>query len=836
MNESSDTYESTSSATAAELAKAHKWTRAKFEGVAETKPDEGYLKVNLDAGMIQRSEVTTTGYGLYAIASRPLRIADRDFERGLHFQSEGEVLVHLPKPAKTFEAILGVDSNRVTGFYSNAGRGTVIATVEVDGNEVFRSEVLHEGLEGIPLTIQLNGGTEFVLGLTDAGGGTIQRVNFNQVDWAEARVILEDGETVWLDELPTAPLRAPYASDAPFSFRYAGKSSSEILDDWKCERGENVLDDDRTELVTTYTDPSTGLQVRCVAVKYADFPVVEWTVHLKNTGEQPTPIIEDVQALDTRLERGGDGEFLLHHSDGSPHSGLAPQTPTQYAPRETELGPETEKRLAAMEGLPAGGDLPYFNIECHGEGIIFAVGWLGQWAAQFNRDSVNGLNLRIGQELTHFRLMPGEEVRTPLIAMLFWEGDWIRSQNLWRRWMIRHNLPRPGGKLPPPQLEAGGSAQYIEMSLATEENQIEFVDRYFEEGIEIDYWWMDAGWYIFRDYWLSLGTWEPDPERFPRGLRPISDHVHSKGAKVILWFVPERADPGEWLYENHPEWLLGINEGRKLLDFGNPEAWEWAVNHFDSQFIEQGADLFRMDGDGPLPFWRANDTEDRQGITEIRHLEGILAFWDELRRRHPDMLMDICAGGGARNALEALRRAVPLWRSDYAYEPTGMQNLTFAMSLWIPYFGTGTNAFESYTFRSQMAPAVSCIWDMRRRDVDYTFQRRMVAEWRQVAGNYYGDYYPLTAYRTESDVWAAWQFDRPESGRGIVQAFRRQDSDITQMCFKLRGLDPSADYTITNMDIDGSTRITGKDLTENGLSITIDEKPGAVLIVYEQTL
>ena len=834
MNDSSNIDELASSATADELDKAQKWTQAKFGGVAETKPDEGYLTVNLTAGRVQRSEVTTTGYGLYAIASRPLRIADRDYGRGLHFPSEGEVVVHLPKPAKTFEATLGVDSNRVTGFYSNAGRGTVIAKVDVNGNEVFRSDVLHEGLEGIPVSIQLNGATEFVLGLSDAGGGTIQRVNFNQVDWAEARVILEDGETVWLDALPTAPLRASYSTDAPFSFRYAGQPSGDFLDGWKLERDKRALDEDRTELVTTYTDPSTGLQVRCVAEMYSAFPVVEWTLYFKNTGDQPTPIIEDIQAIDTQLERGGGGEFRLHHGDGSPHSGLAPQTPTQYAPRETELTPRTEKHLLAMEGLPAGGDLPYFNVECNGEGAIIAIGWLGQWAAQFIRDNAYGLRIRAGQELTHFKLLPGEEVRTPLIAMLFWEGDWIRSQNLWRRWMIRHNLPRPGGKLPPPQLEASGSAQYIEMSLATEENQVEFVDRYFEEKIGIDYWWMDAGWHIFREYWLSLGTWAPDPERFPRGLRPVSDHVRSKGAKVILWFVPERTDPGEWLYENHPEWLLGINGGRKLLNFGDPDAWEWALNHFDTLIVEQGVDLFRMDGDSTLPYWRANDTEDRQGITEIRHVEGVLAFWDELRRRHPDMLMDICAGGGARNALEALRRAVPLWRSDYAYETTGMQNLTRAMSLWIPFFGTGTNAFESYTFRSQMAPALCCIWDLRRRDVDYTFQRRMVAEWRQVAGNYYGDYYPLTTYRTEDDVWAAWQFDRPESGQGMVQAFRRQDSDITQMCFKLRGLDASAHYTVTNMDIDGTTKISGKDLTENGLSITIEEQPGAALIVYKR--
>ena len=372
------------------------------------------------------------------------------------------------------------------------------------------------------------------------------------------------------------------------------------------------------------------------------------------------------------------------------------------------------------------------------------------------------------------------------------------------------------------------------MSEATEGNQIDFINHYFDEKIEIDYWWMDAGWYVFEDYWLTLGTWEPDPKRFPHGLRPVSDHMRTKGGKVIVWFVPERADTGTWLYENHPEWLLGHDGQRKLLDLGNPEAWNWAVDHFDKLIVEQGVDLFRMDGDATLPFWREQDTEDRQGITEIRHVEGLLAFWDELRRRHPKMLIDICAGGGARNELETLRRAVPLWRSDYAYETTGMQNLTYAMSLWIPFFGTGTNAFETYTFRSQMAPALCCIWDLRRRDIDYSFQRQMIMEWRQVADNYYGDYYPLTIYRTENDVWTAWQFDRPEVGQGMVQAFRRPESSTTQMNFKLRGLDPSSYYSIINMDIVGTVEMTGQDLMEKGLLVSITEQPGAVLIVYER--
>ena len=171
-----------------------------------------------------------------------------------------------------------------------------------------------------------------------------------------------------------------------------------------------------------------------------------------------------------------------------------------------------------MQGLPAGNDLPYFNVESPGEGIIIAVGWPGQWAAQFMRDEGNGLRVQAGQELTHLRLLPGEEIRTPLIAMLFWKGEWIRSQNLWRRWMIAHNMPRPGGKLPPPQLAAGSSAQYIEMSEATEQNQIAFITAIWKRTSNLTIGGWMPGWHVFKGHWLNLGTWEPDPNVFHAGF------------------------------------------------------------------------------------------------------------------------------------------------------------------------------------------------------------------------------------------------------------------------------------------------------------------------------
>ena len=135
----------------------------------------------------------------------------------------------------------------------------------------------------------------------------------------------------------------------------------------------------------------------------------------------------------------------------------------------------------------------------------------------------------------------------------------------------------------------------------------------------------------------------------------------------------------------------------------------------------EGIDLYRQDFNiDPLAYWRANDAPDRQGLTEMRHVEGYLAYWDELRRRHPGLLIDSCASGGRRNDLETLRRAVPLLRSDYqafdgnpAYAP-GNQGHTYGLSSWIPYYGQGvyfTDRDYVYSVRSYLSPA----FGIRRR-------------------------------------------------------------------------------------------------------------------------
>jgi len=633
----------------------------------------------------------------------------------------------------------------------------------------------------------------------------------------------------------------------PFSFVYGGKPSDELLKEWKLDRSRQQLDARRTQHVFAYTDPATGLVVRWVAVVYADFPTVEWTVFFKNGGAKDTPILASIQALDMTMRRYPFphpplGEFELHYNRGDLCK------PSSFEPLHDLLEPNETLKIAPTGGRPTNHQFPYFNLGWLNEGVIVALGWPGQWAAEFTRDEKVGLRVRAGQELTHLTLHPGEEIRTPLIVVQFWKGNWVRAQNVWRRWMMAHSMPKPGGKLPPPIALGSSYRVYHEMQNATEENQIMFINRYLEEKLKLDYWWMDAGWYVggHDRGWPFVGTWEIDKKRFPRGFKPISDHAHANGIKILVWFEPERVHAGTWLAEEHPEWILGGAKGG-LLDLGNPQARQWLTDHVDRLLTEQGIDLYRQDFNmDPLGAWRGNDAKDRQGMTENKHVTGLLAYWDELLRRHPRMLIDTCASGGRRLDVETLRRAVPLWRSDYNYEPIGCQSHTYGLSFWIPfygggnmasaaaYYGEGPTAIDLYAFWSTCYPSNNFPFDMRCEENDYNAIRRLFRLRQEAVPNFYGDFYPLTSHSTAGDAWIGWQFDRPEAGEGLVQVFRRPDSIYKAADLRLHGLEPDACYSVKPVGAESTEVFTGRELKQTGLPVTIPDRPGAAAMVYRK--
>jgi len=641
-------------------------------------------------------------------------------------------------------------------------------------------------------------------------------------------------------------------ADAPWSLTVGGTPARALLAGWKRTSTTESLDAARVRHTVTHTDPATGLEVSCVAVEYLDFPAVEWTLHLRNGGDAVSPVVAALRPLDVGLDRKpGSAEFVLHHSKGSSSEN------DDYHPRRTPLDPRAAIELSCTGGRATNGTLPYFNVSHDDGGLVLAIGWPGQWDATFRRNDRFGLRIDGGQTDSRFVLQPGEQARSPLIVLLRYRGDWIDGQNLWRRWMVAHNLPRVGGELPQPQLLACSSHLFNEMINATEANQIACIDRYLEEKLPLMAWWMDAGWYVNDGRWTNTGTWEIDRRRFPNGFKPIIDHGHGRGVNSIVWFEPERVTRGTWLAEQHPDWLLtpppnpgdqSYEETWGLLNLGNPEARAWLIQHVGDMIEQEGIDWYRQDFNvDPLLFWRTHDGPDRIGMTEMGHSVGYLAYWDALLKRHPRLRIDSCASGGRRNDLETLRRSVPLLRSDRLFEPISQQCHHFGIALWIPYHGSATHIGASaightsqvtklsYAFRSHMSPSLNACWDVRSKDLDYDLLRRLSAQFLAIAPNFLGDFYPLTDYSTADDAWMAWQYHRPEVGEGVVQAFRRGHAPEEFRKFRLRGLKPDSSYEIESLDsVDRFVR-TGASLMHEGLPVHLpDADSAAVLVVRER--
>jgi alpha-galactosidase len=277
-----------------------------------------------------------------------------------------------------------------------------------------------------------------------------------------------------------------------------------------------------------------------------------------------------------------------------------------------------------------------------------------------------------------------------------------------------------------------------------------------------------------------------------------------------------------------------------LLNLGNPAALNWLIDHVDGMITSQRIDWYRedMNGVGPLPGWRKNDAADRTGATENFYVQGHLAFWDELRRRHPHLRIDSCASGGRRNDLETMRRAVPLTRSDFQFPDMkgvveGQQCHTYGLSFWLPFYGNGCYFYNKYSFRSFYMP----LFGMGELTPNNTAaQRQAYEECRKIAPYMLGDYYPLTPYSLQADCWIAWQFNRPDEGGGVVQAFRRSKSTQSKTKYPLRGLEQDAEYEVVDFDVAKAVIMTGHELMTSGLSVSIPAQPGAAVVTYQKVI
>ena len=624
----------------------------------------------------------------------------------------------------------------------------------------------------------------------------------------------------------------------PFSFLLGGESSRQGMANWESvpvAGGEGRREQHRC------SDPTTGLRVDVHLRRFDDFPAWEWVLELTNCGTGNTPVISDLLALDLTVPAGDSDDPVVHHARGSSCE------IDDFVPRTDRLTQGRALEIKPSGGRSSNGVLPFFNLQVEGGGYTLAIGWSGQWRARIER-SEDAVWIGAGMEHLGTYLKPGEAIRSPRILLIEWEGDDADTgTNLLRRMLLAHYSQRNlDGSLSMPPTAHSRQLLYYFTGHVSEEDHLAAIDRASEIGLEA--FWVDALWYgEGEQWWEEVGNWTIHRQRFPRGLKPIADKAHAQGMKFILWFEPERVRPKTPLPREHPEFLLE-HPGQSddlLFDLGNPEARAWMTETISAVIAEAGVDIYRQDHNlDPLEYWLAADEPGRRGMTEIRHIEGLYAMWDDLRRRHPGLVIDNCASGGRRLDLETTSRSFPLWRSDYtdlgaASEgfrcEIGAQCQTAGLSRWLPLHTASVWRIEPYSVRSSVSSGLVFYPDIRPADYPVEAAHSALAEMARLRPFFLGDHHLLLPLTANEHDWCAYQFHREDLGAGIALFFRRHHSPYPSMECSLKQIDPAAEYEVTTAaqwQRTAPRHLSGQDLVQ--LMVSLPAQPSSQLLEYRR--
>lgn len=628
----------------------------------------------------------------------------------------------------------------------------------------------------------------------------------------------------------------------PIDFQYGGNGMRNFLD--RCNAGCR-READRT--VWEYKEPESGLTLEFALTVHPDHPVCEWHTAFSNRGTQPTLRLSHVRSLHLAFPESGEAARLLR---GRGSFNTQPQTADSFQDSFLPVTDDLTGGAAVCFGARAGrcSDpwMPFFNLKFAGDGggLVFAVGWPGQWDAVVGKSLVDAGNGEFDSVL-----LPGERFDFPSMFLLRYDGgDMLRGSNLLRRFLYDVITPHYDGKaarIPVACGNWGGLA---------EPNHMERVRLLEKIKLPVELYWIDAGWYAppsnneFDPEWSShVGDWEFNAETWPNGVRPISDAVHALKMKFLLWVEPERAIAGSKLPSAHPEWFLGEwrKGGSVMLDLGNRDACDWCIEYVSELIRTQKLDVYREDFNmDPLNFWRSQDRPGRKGVTEFRAVAGLYRFWGELRRRFPNLLIDNCSSGGRRLNIELLRYSVPFWSSDMqcypAFNPDCAQSQTAGLSLWLPIFGNGTQNREggdTYLVRSSYSPGIvwHCIYDKElRKEYPFDWLKERLAEFYAVRDLFTGDFYPLTGeINHAAGNWSASQYDRPDLKRGLILAYRREGAVYASADLRLRGLDGKHSYRVCDLDSGCGQSISGDELMTRGLHVEMPEARSSRILTYE---
>ena len=194
----------------------------------------------------------------------------------------------------------------------------------------------------------------------------------------------------------------------------------------------------------------------------------------------------------------------------------------------------------------------------------------------------------------------------------------------------------------------------------TTEKEIPLIDAAAEIGCE--YFVIDAGWYAPGEWWDSVGEWQECLERFPGGIREVTDYIRSKGMVPGLWLELEvmgincekaKKAPDDWFFVRHGKRVY--DRSRYQLDFRNPAVLEHVNEVLDRVVNEYGIGYIKMDYNVE-PGIGTELYAESVGQGMLEHEKAYLKWLDEVFEKYPDLVIENCSSGGLRTDYAMLSR------------------------------------------------------------------------------------------------------------------------------------------------------------------------------------
>ena len=617
-------------------------------------------------------------------------------------------------------------------------------------------------------------------------------------------------------------------TDYPFTFKVDGEEFNPAQ--WEKSFAESpefssVYQGGQTEYLV-FTNDDKGLEVTVEVTAFTDNATCQWTVYIKNIDNGNSGVISDFYALDSSFETG---EAEVYYSMGSNTA------VSDFSLIKKNLT-SSKRTFSGVDGKPTENYLPYFNVSGEDYGMILGVGWTGQWEATLSEN--NGItSVTARQEYLEAYLLPGEEIRSPLVSVGFYENDNpLKGFNLFRNWVVACVYPENVTQSHYTVMEVAGPE-----STKTADEIIEILDS-FDSAVfnETDAFWMDAGWYSYTDGWYDgVGNWTVDTSRYDNGIIELSSYAKEKGLGHVLWYEPERVRRDTVFYNTATEneqWLIDIGDDNFMWNLANEEAFDYYCEYLLKSMQENGVTIYRQDFNFPaLDYWRTADEQyydGRTGICENHYVTNLYRYLDYLTENIDGLIIDNCASGGKRLDLEMTYRSIPFWRSDYncsvpvdLFEVT--QAHTYGLSFWLPISGTALNMTNEYSARSALLPLfLMDFYAHLSPEFNFYHEQRDLMT---------GNYYPLDFGSFDTDEMHAMQYASEDGLSGTAFIYKREKVKASEYTVVLNGLVKTAIYEI--YDFDDPEKIytlTGEELMYDGLTISLPEGKKAIILMYSE--